>query len=295
MEGRIVIDGGPAVLVEGRPAQGARHEVVFGVLEASGERVVVKLERIAGALERERWALEEIAAAGGPAPRVLASGEVLLGGERHACLVTERLPGEAPRTDDGWRRMGRAFARFGAPAAPATRLRVLGRAAFGREHARRVEDLGACLDPVATAVPDWERLASAAIPEPAPLVLTHGDPGPGNFLDDGGEGAVIDWEDAFVAPRGLDLARLAFIALLGSGPRGFDARDHRSRAASVTAGYLDALAGTWTPTPSDRRWWTTVAGVQFAHRRRQMGGPGPWEDAVAVLRAALTDADFLAV
>lgn len=56
--------------------------------------------------------------------------------------------------------------------------------------------------------------------------MTHGDPGPGNFLDDGADGTLVDWEDAVVAPRGLDLGRASFIALLGSGPKGFVARDH---------------------------------------------------------------------
>jgi hypothetical protein len=45
------------VEVTGPPAQGTRHEVLFGGDVASGDDVVIKLERVAGALEIERCAL----------------------------------------------------------------------------------------------------------------------------------------------------------------------------------------------------------------------------------------------
>jgi aminoglycoside phosphotransferase (APT) family kinase protein len=290
MQEEIMIDDGPSVLVQGRPAQGTRHEVVFGALEGSAEPVVVKLERTPGALVREQQALEEIASIRGPAPRLVAAGTALMDGERLACLVIERRPGEAPTTDEGWRRMGRALARLSTPVTPTTQLPVLSHTEFGREHAQRVSDLGDRLAPLSLTIPDWELLVSSEVPRPSPLVLTHGDPGPGNFLDDGRDGTLIDWEEAQVAPLGLDLARLVFIALLGAGPSGFLARDHRSRARSVTDGYLTAVEGTWRPSVADARWWIAVAGIQFVHRRWQMGGqPGPWEEAAHVLRTALTE------
>lgn len=46
----IELDDGQVIHVTERPAQGTRHEVLFGVLESTGEKVVVKLERIAGSL-----------------------------------------------------------------------------------------------------------------------------------------------------------------------------------------------------------------------------------------------------
>src|SRR5665213_196920 len=85
------------------------------------------------------------------------------------------------------------------------------------------------------------------VPAAAPLVLTHGDPCPGNFLDDGRRGALIDWEEAQIAPRGLDLARAMFIALLGVGPSGYRGRDHVRRSRAVSAGYLAGLGWSWTP------------------------------------------------
>ncbi len=131
---------------------------------------------------------------------------------------------------------------------------------------------------------------SPVVPGSPRLVLTHGDPGPGNFLDDGGDGTLIDWEQAHVAPRGVDLARLVFIALLGAGPSGYLARDHRQRAQAAIRGYLSALTADWRPSREESRWWTTVAGIQLVHRRWELGGrPAPWEDAADVLRAALAD------
>jgi Ser/Thr protein kinase RdoA (MazF antagonist) len=124
----------------------------------------------------------------------------------------------------------------------------------------------------------------------SPLTITHGDPGPGNFLCDGADGVLIDWEDAVVAPRGLDLGRAMFIALLGSGPEGFAARDHRARASAVAAGFIGEADR--PPDPGEAAWWLSVAGAQFAHRRLERAGePGvlPWRDAVATLESALTD------
>ena len=139
---------------------------------------------------------------------------------------------------------------------------------------------------------NWEQLTSPHPPAPGPLVITHGDPGPGNYLDNGHSGTLIDWEEAQVAPRGLDLARAMFIALLGSGLTGFVARDHHARARSVASGYLASLQHTWAPGPTELRWWLTAAGMQFAHRRLQRAGqPGvlPWTDAITVLATALRD------
>ena len=133
-------------------------------------------------------------------------------------------------------------------------------------------------------------LTSPHPPAIGPLVLTHGDPGPGNFLDNGRAGILIDWEEAKIASRGLDLARAIFIALLGAGPSGFVARDHHARARSVTAGYLATLRDTWRPGPPELRSWLTIAAIEFVHRRWQRAGqPGtlPWTQAITVLATAL--------
>jgi aminoglycoside phosphotransferase (APT) family kinase protein len=293
----LLIDDGPAIELGGAPAQGTRHTVLFGVVAETGEPVAVKIERIAGAVARERAALAWLGARNGPVPRLVATGAAVLGRERVTCLVLQRRAGSPPTSIEGWRRMGRAYARLAAEREiPPEReispdLPTFDRATFGAEHARRVRDLGELLGPLAASVPDWALLSSERVPGAPPLVITHGDPGPGNFLDDGGSGAIVDWEEAQVAPRGLDLARLVFIALLGVGPDGYPAREHHGRARAVTAGYLDALADDWCPSQQERRWWLTAAGVQFIHRRWELHGrPAPWQDAERVLRACLTRA-----
>src|SRR5581483_11441186 len=92
----IILDGGMVIRVDGRPAQGTRHEVLFGVLRDTGERVVVKMERIPGALDVEHRALSWLTTQRGPAPRLIAASSVLPHGRRAACLVTQRAAGAAP-------------------------------------------------------------------------------------------------------------------------------------------------------------------------------------------------------
>jgi Ser/Thr protein kinase RdoA (MazF antagonist) len=147
---------------------------------------------------------------------------------------------------------------------------------FLSTHEARLDDLAAALgSDLRQGLP----AVPASYPD-APLVSTHGDPGPGNYLDDGNSGTLIDWEDARVAPRGLDLGRAAFIALLGSGPEGYVAEDQAERARSLVDGYL-AATDDWSAGADELAWWPSVAGVQFAQRRLERAGePGalPWRD-----------------
>lgn len=264
--------------------------MAFGVVVETREPVVVKFERIPGALGGERTALACLGASDGPVPRLLASGSAVLDGERVECVVSERRPGSPPTSVDGWRRMGRAYAALARRRDLPADLPAFDCIAFGQLHAQRVSDLSDLLAPRVVSIPDWEDLASAEVPGSPPQVITHGDPGPGNFLDDGREGSVADWEEVQIAPRGVDLARLVLIALLGSGPTGYVASDQDRRARAVAAGYFDVLRDDWQPSRVEWRWWTAVAGIQFVHRRWQLGGqPGPWEEAVDVLLVALAD------
>jgi aminoglycoside phosphotransferase (APT) family kinase protein len=270
-----------------RPPQGMRHRVLFGVEESSGLEVAAKIELIPGALEPERRALEWLTSQRGPAPRLLASGPLEDLGEHPGalCLVTERVAGTAPTSTDGWRRLGGALARLARVPWEGSDLPTLDHPEFLRLHERRVDDLGQALGrDLGAGLPAVPHAFSRS-----PLTLTHGDPGPGNFLDDGAAGTIIDWEDVVVAPRGLDLGRARFIALLGAGPEGYVADEHEPRARAVTAGFL-AEADDRPPVADERDWWLSVAGVQFAHRRLERAGePGvlPWLDALTVLEAAL--------
>jgi aminoglycoside phosphotransferase len=293
------LDDGTTITGLSRPPQGMRHRVLFGVEAASGREVAVKIELLSGALEPERRALEWLGADrgadGAVAPRLLAAGTVASGEDRGAaCLLTERIVGEAPRSPDAWERLGRALARLAALPGAGSGLVIYDHVEFLARHDRRVADLVAALGG------DLGARLPAVPPSYAgsPLVLTHGDPGPGNFLDDGAAGTLIDWEDAQVAPRGLDLGRAAFIALQGSGPEGYVGEDREARARAVVAGFRAegsasrlvggrVVAGRGRAFDAEElRWWLAVAGVQFAHRRLERAGePGvlPWRDAVAVL------------
>jgi aminoglycoside phosphotransferase len=284
----LELDDGTTIIELSRPRQGTRHRVLFGVEASSGREVAVKIEALPGTLEPERRALEWLGAHDGPAPRLIAAGVVVSAEDRGAvCLVSERASGEPPSSLPGWGRLGRALAGLARLSWEGSGLEVHDHASFLAVHERRVEDLGRAL----------ESDFSAALPpvppsySDLPLVVTHGDPGPGNFLDDRAAGTLIDWEDAQVCPGGLDLGRAAFIALLGSGPEGYVAEDETARARAVVSGFL-AGSGDRVPDADELTWWLAVAGVQFAHRRLERAGePGvlPWLDAVAVLEAALAD------
>jgi aminoglycoside phosphotransferase (APT) family kinase protein len=280
----LAIEDGPEIELRGLPAQGTRHRVFFGEIGGAGEKVVVKLEGVPGALENERVALALLGARDTPIPALCASGTAVVRGVRVPLIVIERRRGAAPSTIAGWQRMGRAYARVNSMESPADGLTVLDSVTFGRQHAQRAAELGERLATLTQSVPDWDELVSAEIPGSGPLCVTHGDPGAGNFLDDGHDGAIIDWEEAHIAPRGLDLARLVFIAALGAGPGGYVARDHDARANAALTGYLRAQPDHWRPSPLESRWWMTVAGIQFMHRRWMLRGqPAPWEEAVPVL------------
>lgn len=198
------------------PLQGTRHRVIFGVEEASGREVAAKIELIPGALEVEGRALGWLTARRGPAPRLRALAAVE-GGEHAgaACLVVDRVAGDPPTSADGWERMGAALARLSRVPWRGSGLSVLAHRDFQELHQRRAEELGEAIgSDLGASLP-----TTPASYAEAPLILTHGDPGPGNFLDDGAAGTLIDWEDALVAPRGLDLGRTIFIALAGSARR----------------------------------------------------------------------------
>jgi aminoglycoside phosphotransferase (APT) family kinase protein len=196
-----------------------------------------------------------------------------------------------------WERLGVTLA--GLPELPwgGSGLRIYDHAEFLAGHHARIRDLGDALSKPLNGVVDLDWLVPGPVPAAAPLVLTHGDPGPGNFLDDGGRGTLIDWEEAQVAPLGLDLARAMFIALLGVGATGYQGRNHPRRSRAVSTGYLATLGCSWTPGPPEMRWWLAVAAIQFAHRRWQRDGqPGvlPARDAIKTLAAALSAMDWVA-
>jgi aminoglycoside phosphotransferase (APT) family kinase protein len=225
---------------------------------------------------------------------LLGHGNTTLDGERVKCLVTERCPGSPPEALDDWERLGGALARLAEVGCPDGLLPALPPDEFVNEHAVRVRELGSRLDPFVEPTPDWTTLSERTLPESTRMVLTHGDPGPGNYLGTGTKDILIDWEEAQISPIGLDLARSMFIALLGSGPAGYQAKDHQARCRAAARGYLNAVESHWRPTAEEIRWWLSVAAIQFIHRRWQSGGrPGPWEQAAQTLQVALATENSL--
>jgi aminoglycoside phosphotransferase (APT) family kinase protein len=268
------------------PPQGIKHRIFFGVEERSGREVVAKVELIDGALGAERLALEWLTEQDVPAPRLRVAGTLDDSGEYPGafCLVVDRVAGERPTSLEGWGRLGRALARLSSIPWEGSGLPTLDHATLRDLHERRVADLAEALgrNPAA-GMPPLPRSYSES-----PMTVTHSDPGPGNFLDDGADGTLIDWEDAVVAPRGLDLARARFIALPGVVPEGWVAEEPAARADAVAAGFLAEVDQ--APDADELAWWLGVAGVQFAHwRLERAGAPGipPWLDAVAALESAL--------
>lgn len=284
------------------PPQGIRHRLLFGVDERSGREVAVKVELIDGALEAERLVLEWLTEQDAPAPRLWAAGTLDDSGEHPgaACLIVDRVAGGATSSLAAWGRLGRALARLAEVPWEGSGLKALDHDAFRDLHERRVADISTALG----------RDVGAGLPPlpgsyaEAPLVITHGDPGPGNFVDDGQSGTLVDWEDAVVAPRGLDLGRARFIALLGVGPEGWVAEELEGRAEAVSAGFLAEIGGPPVEdaagSPSDPArdasalrgeldWWLAFAGVTFAHwrlERAESPRVPPWLDAVATLESA---------
>jgi aminoglycoside phosphotransferase (APT) family kinase protein len=267
------------------PPQGLKHRIYFGVEEGSGREVAAKVELTDGALENERLVLEWLTEQEAPAPRLRAVGRLDDSGAHPGavCLVVDRVAGGRTTSLAGWGRLGRALARLSLVPWEGSGLTVLDHDAFLDPHERRVADLSTAVGrDIGTRLPPLPRAYAGS-----PMAITHGDPGPGNFVDDGAVGTLVDWEDAVVAPRGLDLGRARFIALPGVVADGPVAEEPTARADAVAAGFLAEADP--PPDPEELDWWLGVAGVQFAHWRLERAGvPGipPWLDAVAALEAA---------
>ncbi len=267
---------------------GRSHHVYFGTEAGAARPVVVKMEVVGGRLAVEERALTWLWAQGAPVPKVRRFAAGRLGdGPLRPCLVTDRVDGRPPRTAAAWGRMGRALHELGRIPPRGSGLPTWPVPEFVRSHRAKVEALGDRL--AGSSVPAAVgQVLAAPTPALGPLVVTHGDPGPGNYLETATAPVMIDWEVAQIAPRGLDMARAAFVALLVADGSGKPA--DRTRARAVIAGYLDG--GDWRPTISELQWWLAVAGVQVTHNRWERRGQPrvlPWADSVTVLAAALRD------
>lgn len=261
---------------------GLAHRVFFGAEAGSRLPVVVKIEQIPGCLEIEHRALVWLSDREVDVPRVHWFGSGRVADEQLApCLVTERIDGMPPQSPSSWSRMGRTLQRLEGVQWRGSGLTILDEAQFVSSHQQKIDAL-------------QDQLASVPCCEHSqlgPLIVTHGDPGDGNYLESHSRAVLIDWERAQVAPRGLDLARAVFIALLRTAHS--DSWD-LGNARAVIAGYLNG--SNWSPATSEMKWWLEVAGVQIVHNRwlrpDQPNVPS-WQDAAVVLDVALSDDRWL--
>ncbi|GAA4154393.1 hypothetical protein GCM10022286_01910 [Gryllotalpicola daejeonensis] len=250
----LELAGGTLVTLGHRTAGGSKNETRYGVM-ADGREVVVKTQRNHGRLREEAAALTFLGARGVRAPKVIAAAT---GPDSSEVLVLSREAGERPVTPDGWRRFGRDLATLASVDTAGWPLATVSAAEFAGDHDRRLSVVAHLLDG------ELRREISAAIERVADvhdLVITHGDPGSGNYLDDGEQGTLIDWETASLSPFGLDIGRAVFIGLLDLGRTGI----RRALVAALIDGYRANL----TVELDDHvlRAWTIIAGLQFIHGR----------------------------
>lgn len=248
-DGREVVPGEPTV-------GGSKNETRYSEL-GDGQPVVVKIETVHGRLRVEWAALTFASRHGLPVPRPVGRGTTPDG---RLFLVLSREDGVRTVTPAGWHRLGRdlaALARVPVDGCPLDRVPP---AEFVRDHRDRLGVVEHLLAPpvvrrIAAAV---ERLGGVDTP-----VLTHGDPGGGNYLDAGRSGVILDWETATVAPFGLDIGRAMFIGLMDLGHSGRPVE----LSAAVLDGYRDGLGISGDADPELVDASVVVAGLQFVHRR----------------------------
>jgi aminoglycoside phosphotransferase (APT) family kinase protein len=220
----------------------------------TGEHGVVRIEQdgmFATEGRREAAVMRILRARGYPVPAILweESDPGVLG---HPFFVMEHVAGSARTDDEGLADMLRALAR----------LHGLGRETI--EEIAALDGLPAGSQPeqaINAQLRHWHDVYRSAVEYPIPLlersfawlranlrptgpsVIVHGDPGPGNALqNEGGVAAVIDWELAHVGDAAEDWAYLALIRgrRLGS-PQSWKAR----LAAVVDVGYDEQTWQAW--------------------------------------------------
>lgn len=253
----LTLSDGRVVQLGERAHGGTKNDTRFGVV--GSQDVVVKVEDTHGQLEDERVALDFLAGTKVRVPQVVASGVT---GAGRPFLVMTREKGVRAVTPAGWGRLGRDLACLLDVSADSCPFPRIGSDDFAADHRARLDVVGSLLDP--SLANEIER-AIDTISGVERLVITHGDPGSGNYLDsedDDRPGVVLDWESASIAPVGLDAGRAVFIGLMDLGHTGIP----NQLAAALIRGYTEQAASLSLDDELLRA-WTIVAGLQFIHGR----------------------------
>ena len=235
---------------------GSKNDTRFGRI--GRQRVVVKIQREHGRLMDEEQALQFLAEHGVRVAQVVGSGVTPDG---HRFLVISREAGVRTVTPEGWARFGRDVAALlEVPVATCPFPRT-STAQFAADHRDRLELVRSLLkQKLAEEISD----AIAQVAAVDRLVVTHGDPGSGNYLDnENGEGILLDWETASVSPFGLDLGRAVFIGLLDLGGSGIP----DELVSAFIRGYTERSPLAAQMTGQRIRAWIIVGGLQFIHGR----------------------------
>jgi aminoglycoside phosphotransferase (APT) family kinase protein len=202
--------------------------------------------------------LQFLAAQGVRVPQVIGSGDTP---EGHQFLVMSREEGVRPITPEGWIRFGRDLAALLDVPISGCPFSYVTTAEFVADHRDRLD----LVRPLVTDdLADEIEHAITQIAGVDQLVVTHGDPGSGNYLDnETGDGILLDWETASVSPFGLDLGRAAFIGLMDLGRSGIPDQ----LVAALIHGYLVGRSCDAKMGKELLRAWITVGGLQFIHGR----------------------------
>lgn len=272
--------GAARYIVASAALDGASHTGLYADSD-DGRAVFIKLEEDPGRLATEAVALTWAAAHAISVPTPLGYGLASVDGSARVVLITERIThGTRPIDSAGWSQMGVALARVADVPIGGCPLKRISNSEFADQHLRMLDEVRRLLSDRLRG--DLERaIERTRSPAFAP-VLTHGDPGGGNFLCTAAGGVLLDWESAAIVPFGLDFGRAYFIALLdiqGTG-RG------RSLARAVGFSYLSA-AGSHVLSGDDQFTWSTVAGLQFIFRRWSRKGQARirnYADAISALK-----------
>lgn len=248
-------DGGVVELGE-RTSGGSKNDTRYGVM-SGGVQVVVKIQASHGQLGVEEAALRYLARHAVRVPRILSSGTDADGA---SFLVLSREPGLRPIEPAGWHRLGRDLAALVRVPVGDCTLRRTTATEFVAEHSEWLAVVARLLDGEMARAIDGaiRRFAGSGL-----LVLTHGDPGSGNYLDHRDAGVILDWETASIGPYGLDAGRAAFIALLDNAHTGIP----EQLRAAVVRGYRDGLPARVALDRDTLSAATIVAGLQFIHGR----------------------------
>lgn len=247
---------GRSVQLGDRTPGGSKNQTRYGTLPG-GDQVVVKLQQAHGQLAVEEVALRYARQHGVQVPRVIGSGTAADG---TFFLVLSREAGVRTKEPAGWYRLGGDLAALASVPVQACTLPCITPQAFVADHLERLR----VVEPLLSATMDQSiRKAIGHFNNQSNLVLTHGDPGSGNYLDNEDGGVILDWETAVIAPFGLDPGRAAFIALLDNGHTGIP----EQLRSAVIRGYRDNLPTGWQLDQAALVAATTIAGLQFIHGR----------------------------